>query len=63
MALQLEHSNTAPDLLGNIKSLLYNKKIPAIRTLFVDESFISDYCKKANLFNNKIIRFKQITWT
>ena len=32
--------------------LLYNKSVPAIPPLFVDGSFTSDYCKKANLFNN-----------
>ena len=45
--------NTAPKTYWAILNrLLYNKKIPAIPPLFVDGSFISDYCKKANLFNN-----------
>ena len=53
MTTKLEHSNTAPKTFWAILNhLLYNKKIPAIPPLFVDGSFISDYCKKANLFNN-----------
>ena len=49
----LEHSNTAPKTYWAILNrLLYNKKIPAISPSFFDGSFISDYCKKANLFNN-----------
>ena len=50
MTTKLEHSNTAPKT-----RLLYNKKIPAIPTLFVDGSFVSYYCKKANLFNNFLV--------
>ena len=53
MSTKLEHSNAAPKTYWEILNrLLYNKKIPAIPPLFVDVSFISDYCKKANLFNN-----------
>ena len=44
MTTKLEHSNTA----------LCNKRIPAKPPLFFDGSFISDYCKKANLFNTLI---------
>ena len=52
----LEHSNTAPKTYWAILNrLLYNKKIPAISPSFFDGSFISDYCKKANLFNNFFI--------
>ena len=48
MTTKLEHSNTAPKTCWAILNrLLYNKKIPAI--------FISDYCKKANLFNNVFV--------
>ena len=32
--------------MGNIKSSPLQQKIPAIPPLFVDGSFISDYCKK-----------------
>ena len=35
-----------------INQLLYNKKIPAIPPLLVDGNFVSDFNKKANLFNN-----------
>ena len=54
MTTKLEqHANAAPKTYWAILNrLLYNKKIPAIPPLFVDGSFISDYCKKANLFNN-----------
>ena len=53
MTNKLEHSNAAPKTYWAILNrLLYNKKIPAIPPLFVDGSFISDYCKKSNLFNN-----------
>ena len=53
MTNKLEHSNAASKTYWAILNrLLYNKKIPAIPPLFVDGSFISDYCKKANLFNN-----------
>ena len=53
MTTKLEHSDTAPKTYWAILNrLLYNKIIPAIPPLFIDSSFISDYCKKANLFNN-----------
>ena len=53
MITKLEYSNAAPKTYWAILNrLLYNKKIPAIPPLFVYGSFISDYCKKANLFNN-----------
>ena len=32
--------------------LIYNKKIPAIPPLYVNGNFISDFCEKANIFNN-----------
>ena len=48
-----EDSNTAPKTYwAMLNRLPYNKKIPAIPPLEVDASFISDYRKKANLFNN-----------
>ena len=53
MTTKLEYSNAAPKTYWTISNrLLYNKKIPAISPLFVDGIFISDYCKKSNLFNN-----------
>ena len=52
MTTKLEDSNTAPKIYRAIfNCLLYNKKILAIPPLFVDGSFISNYSKKANLFN------------
>ena len=69
MTTKLEDSNAAPKtcwvilnrLLCNKTSLLYHlytyytfpdrKK----KKNFVDGSFISDYCKKANLFNNSFV--------
>ena len=35
-----------------LSRLLYNKKIPAMPPLLVDGKFASDFCEKANLFNN-----------
>ena len=53
MTTKLEYSNAAPKIYWAILNrLLYNKNIPAIPILFTDGSFISGYCKKANLFNN-----------
>ena len=53
MTTKLEYSNAAPKTYWAILNrLLYNKKIPAIPPLFVDGSFISDYCKKQIFFNN-----------
>ena len=53
MTTKLEHSNTVSKTYWSmLNRLLYNKMIPAIPPLFVDGSFISDYCKKENLFNN-----------
>ena len=51
MTTKLEYSNAAPKIYWAILNrLLYNKKIPATLPLFVHGSFISDYCKTANLF-------------
>ena len=53
MTKKLQDSNTAPKAYWSILNrLLYNKKIPAIPPLFVDNKFISDFRKKANIFNN-----------
>ena len=53
MTTKLEDSNTASKTYWTMLShLVYNKKIPAIPRLLVCGSFISDYCKKANLIYN-----------
>ena len=53
MMSKLEDSNTAPKTYWSILNcFLYNKKIPAIPPLLVDGTSISDFCEKANLFNN-----------
>ena len=45
--------DTAPKTYWAILNrLLFNKRIPPIPPLLVDGSFFSDYCEKANLFNN-----------
>ena len=50
MTTKLEGSNTASKTyLTILNRILYNQKIPAIPPLLVDGSFVSDYCKKANL--------------
>ena len=51
MTTKLEHSNGASKTYWAILNCLL-KKISAIPPLFVDGSFISGYCKIANLFNN-----------
>ena len=51
MTAKLEDSNTAPKIYWAIlNQLLYNKKIPAIPLVLVDCSFISDYRKEINFF-------------
>ena len=51
--LLLIDSNAASKTYWSILNrFLYNKKIPAIPPLLVDGNFISDFCKKANPFNN-----------
>ena len=53
MTSKLKDSNTAPKTYYSILNhFLYNKNIPSIRSLLVDGNFISDFCEKANLFNN-----------
>ena len=39
-------------LLAIINYLLYNKKVPVMPSLLVDENFVSDFDKKAFLLNN-----------
>ena len=56
MTTKTEHSNSTPKTYWAILNrLLYNKKIPAIPPLFADGNLISDYCKKANLFNTFLV--------
>ena len=53
MASKLEDAFSVPKTYWTIiNHLLYNKKIPAIPPLLVDGNFVSDFNKKANLFNN-----------
>ena len=53
MTKKLEDSNTDPKTYWAILNrLLYNKKIPAIPPLCIDGKFVSDFYKKANIFNN-----------
>ena len=35
-----------------LNRLLYNKKLSTIPPLLVDGKLVSDFCKKANIFNN-----------
>ena len=35
-----------------LNRLLYNKKLPKIPPPLVDGKMVSDFCKKANIFNN-----------
>ena len=53
MSKTLEDSHTAPKACWTmLNRLIYNKKNPEISPLFVDGNFISDFCAKANIFNN-----------
>ena len=50
---KLNNPNTAPkNILANIKPFLYIKKIPTIPPLLINGKFASDFCTKANLFND-----------
>ena len=52
MTTKLEDSNTGPKTyLAILNRLFCNQKFSAIPPILVDGSFISGYCKKANLFN------------
>ena len=53
MTTKLQDPKTAAKTYRAILSRpLYKKKIPAIPPLFVNGKFVSDFCEKANLFNN-----------
>ena len=53
MTNKLNDPKTAPKTYWSILSrFLHNKKIPAIPPLLINDKFISDFCTKANLFNN-----------
>ena len=53
MTKKLADSNTSPKTNWSILNcLLYNKKLTAIPPLLVDGKLVSDFCEKANIFNN-----------
>ena len=53
MTSKLADSHTVPKTYwALLKRLLYTKKIPAIPPLLVDGKFVSNFCEKANIFNN-----------
>ena len=53
MTNKLNDPKAAPKTYWSIlNNFLYNKKIPAIPPLLVNGKFVSDFCTKANLFND-----------
>ena len=53
MSKKLADSNISSKTYWTILSrLLYNKKILTIPPLLADGKLVSDFCKKANIFNN-----------
>ena len=53
MTKKLADSNTSPKTYWTILNrLLCNKKIPTIPPFLLDGKLVSDFCKKANIFNN-----------
>ena len=53
MTKKFADSNTSPKTYWTILNrLLYNKKLPTIPPLLADGKLVSDFCKKANIFNN-----------
>ena len=48
----LEAKKKLKIVLDYIKRLLYNKKLVTTPPLLVDDKMVSDFCKKANIFNN-----------
>ena len=56
MTTKLQDPKSAAETYWAILSrLLYMKKIPAIPPLFVNGKFVSDFCEKANIFNNLFV--------
>ena len=61
MTSKREDSNTASKTYWSILNrFLYNKKIRTIPPLLVDGNFISNFCEKANLFNNGFDSFVRL---
>ena len=53
MTQKFADSNTSPKTYWTILNcLFYNKKLPTIPPFLVDGKLVSDFCKKANIFNN-----------
>ena len=53
MTKKLADSNTSPKTYWTILNrLLCNKKLPTIPPFLVDGKFVSDFCKKENIFSN-----------
>ena len=53
MTKKFAGANASPKTYSAILNrLLYNKKLPTKPLLFVDGKLLSDFCKKANIFNN-----------
>ena len=56
MTRNLADSNTSQKTyLTILNRFLYNKKLPTIPPLFVNGKLVSDFCKKANIFNNVFV--------
>ena len=56
MTKKVADSNTSSKSYWTIlKRLLYNKKLPTILPLLVDGKMVSDFGKKANIFNNLFV--------
>ena len=52
MTKKLADNNTSPKMYWTVLNhLLYNEKLPTIPSLLVDGNLVSDFCKKANIFN------------
>ena len=53
MTKKIADSNTSPKTYWTILNrLLYNKKLPTVPLLLADGKLVSDFRKKANIFNN-----------
>ena len=56
MTRNLADSNTSQKTyLTILNRFLYNKKLPTIPPLFVNGKLVSDFCKKASIFNNVFV--------